>query len=210
MCHGVRWRSAASSRSTRRTGRRTSEMPRRVVKSLLKPTTRRAIPVGVYCSIDKIDLAARLDGNPIAVQTDHRTRDEIEAQPELSVLFAMARVVNARSQLADDGHPTAAVHYVVADDPPALLREALSAVGGTIERADRRLTLEKLGPGSEAAVGVLADRSMVALARRAATRVGSRDLAMALRMLEDQTFANPPERADEERYWTRVLELAAL
>jgi hypothetical protein len=165
----------------------------------------------VYCSIDKIDLAARLDGKPIAVQTDHRNRSEIESEPELSVLFAMARVVNARSQLADDGHPTAAVHYVVADDPPALLREALSAVGGTIERAGGRVTaLEKLGPGSEAAVGALADRSMGALARRAAMRVGSRDLAMALRMLEDQTYANPPDRDDEEGYWTRVLELAAL
>jgi hypothetical protein len=164
----------------------------------------------VYCSIDKIDLAARVDGKPIAVQTDHRGRDEIEAEPELSVLFAMARIVNARSQLADDGHPTAAVHYVVTEDPPALLREALTAAGGTIERADKRLTLEKLGPPSESAVGMLADRCMTALARRAATRVGSRDLAIALRMLEDQTFANPPNRDDEERYWRRVLELAAL
>jgi hypothetical protein len=33
---------------------------------------------------------------------------------------------------------------------------------------------------------------------------------MALRMLEDQTFADPPERDDEPVYWRRVLELAAL
>src|SRR6266478_408065 len=111
-------------------------------KSPLKASTRRAISTEVYCSIDKIDLAARVDGEPIAVQTDHRHRDEIEAEPELSVLFAMARIVNARSQLADDGHPSAAVHYVVTEEPPALLREALTAAGGTIERADKRLTLE--------------------------------------------------------------------
>ena len=164
----------------------------------------------MYCSIDKIDLAARVDGKPIAIQSDHRNREQIESEPELSVLFAMARVVNARSQLADDGHPTAAVHYAVADDPPAILREALSAVGGTIERVHKKAALEKLGPGSEAAVGALADRSMIALARRAAARVGSRDLAIALRMLEDQTFANPPDREDEPKYWARVLELAAL
>jgi hypothetical protein len=41
-------------------------------------------------------------------------------------------------------------------------------------------------------------------------RVGSRDVAIALRMLEDQTFADPPPRDDEPRYWQRVLELAAL
>ncbi|HEY3803427.1 MAG TPA: hypothetical protein VGL61_12500 [Kofleriaceae bacterium] len=165
----------------------------------------------MYCSIDKIDLAAEVDGKPIALQTDHRKRDEIEAHPELSALFAMARIVNARAQLADDGHPKAAVHYVVIEDPPALLREALAAAGGTIERADRDQRIEKLGPANEREVGEIADRCMSSLARRAAARVGSRDLAMALRMLEDQTLANPPEHEDdEEAYWVRVLELAAL
>ena len=165
----------------------------------------------MYCSIDKIDLAAEVNGKPIALQTDHRKRDEIEATPELSALFAMARVVNARAQLADDGHPCAAVHYVVIEEPPDVLREALTACGGTIERADRGQSLEPLGPANEGAVGAIADRCMSILARRAATRVGSRDLAIALRMLEDQTLANPPAKGDdEEAYWVRVLELAAL
>ncbi|HEY1547120.1 MAG TPA: hypothetical protein VGG28_04845 [Kofleriaceae bacterium] len=165
----------------------------------------------MYCSIDKIDLAAEIDGKPIALQTDHRTRDEIEAEPELSALFAMARIVNARAQLADDGHPSADVHYVVLEAPPELLREALRAAGGTIERTDRNSALESLGAADEREVGEIADRCMITLARRAATRVGSRDLAMALRMLEDQTLANPPERdRDEEAYWVRVIELAAL
>ncbi|HET9992603.1 MAG TPA: hypothetical protein VFQ65_28915, partial [Kofleriaceae bacterium] len=164
----------------------------------------------MYCSIDKIDLAAKVDGKPIAVQTDLRTREEILDAPELSILFAMARIVNARAQLADDGHRDAAVHYVVADEPPAMLREALAAAGGTIERADRKLRLEVLEGGSAHAVGALADRTFKDLAKRAAARVGVRDLAMALRMLEDQTYANPPERDDEIAYWTRVLELAAL
>ena len=164
----------------------------------------------MYCSIDKIDLAAKVDGKPIAVQTDLRTRAEIGDEPELSVLFAMARIVNARAQLADEGHRGAAVHYVVADDPPAVLREALVAAGGVIERGDRRLKLEPLGPGSAQAVGALADRTFTQLARRTAARVGVRDLAMALRMLEDQTYANPPDRDDEITYWSRVLELSAL
>jgi len=164
----------------------------------------------VYCSIDKIDLATRLDGQAIAVQTDHRNRDELEAEPELTVLFAMARVVNARSQLADDGHPRAAVHYVVSADPPTSLREALTAAGATLERADLGLMIERLAPGSEDAVGALADHAFSELAHRTAVRVGTRDVAMALHMLEAQTFANPPSRDDEVAYWSRVLELAAL
>jgi len=165
----------------------------------------------VYCSIDKIDLAATVDGQPVAIQTDHRSREEIEAEPELSALFAMARVLNARVHLAEDGHVDAAVHYVIPDDVPASLRDALAAVGATIERmgGDTR-HLEQLGPGSSAAVSSIADRAFAELAHRAASRVGTRDIAMALRMLEDQTFASPPDREDEPEYWQRVLELAAL
>lgn len=167
---------------------------------------------GVYCSLDKIDLSARVDGRPVAVQTDHRARAEIEAEPELSALFAMARVLNARGHLAtvvaSGGHAEAAVHYVVGDEPPPALLDALRAVGAVLERADR--SLEPLGAPSEDAVGELADRAFGGLARRAAARVGVRDLAVALRMLEDQTVAAPPERTDEAAYWARVLELAAL
>src|SRR5512147_1858737 len=115
----------------------------------------------------------------------------------------MSRVLNARGNLADDGHPSAVVHYVVTDDPPVLLRDALRATGAVIERMD-----PSAAPGapptlgsrslpsapSEAAVAEIADRAFAALARRAANRVGSRDLAIALRMLEDQTFADPPVR----------------
>jgi hypothetical protein len=161
----------------------------------------------VYCSIDKIDLAARVDGRPIAVQTDHRPRAEIEAEPELSVLFAMARVLNARTHLHESGHGDAIVHYAISDDAPPLLREALGAVGGAIERGKR---VEPLGAADELLAGELADRCFQQLARRVKSRVGSRDVAIALRMLEDQTFADPPSRDDEPAYWQRVLELAAL
>jgi hypothetical protein len=161
----------------------------------------------VYCSIDKIDLAARVDGRPIAVQTDHRARAEIEAEPELSTLYAMARVLNARTHLHEGGHADAIVHYAVDHEPPPLLREALGAVGGLLELKKR---VEALGDGSEEVAGDLADRMFTALADRVKLRVGSRDVAIALRMLEDQTFADPPSRDDEPAYWQRVLELAAL
>jgi hypothetical protein len=175
----------------------------------------------VYCSLDKIDLGAHVDGRPVAVQTDLRTRREIEAEPELSALYAMTRVLNARTHLAHDGHPGAAVHYVVTDEPPPILREALRATGCTLERGElvepgaapchaASAGFEKLGPGCDDDIGALADRSFAALARRVAARMGTRDLAIALRMLEDQTFTDPPGRDDEAAYWSRVLELAAL
>ncbi|MEJ7602506.1 MAG: hypothetical protein WKG01_31730 [Kofleriaceae bacterium] len=163
----------------------------------------------MYCSLDKIDLAAQVDGREVALQTDHRTTAEIEAEPELSALYAMTRVLNAREHLTEAGHPdpTDAVRYVVSAEPPAVLIEALRAVGATLEHGPQR---GRLGELSQVAIGELADRSFRALAKRAARRVGTRDLAIALRMLEDQTLAEPPLRTDEEVYWQRVLELSAL
>jgi hypothetical protein len=160
----------------------------------------------VFCSIDKIDLAARIDGKSAALQRDDRSAAEIAETPELSVLFALARVINTRAQLAEDGLRDAAVHYVMSDEPPAFLRDALAAAGARLELTG----VEQLGPGSAYEVGLVADRAFKDLARRAANTVGVRDLAMALRMLEDQTKANPPSRSDELDYWTRVLELSAL
>ncbi|MFN0252163.1 MAG: hypothetical protein ACKV2T_35130 [Kofleriaceae bacterium] len=170
----------------------------------------------MYCSLDKIDLAAQIDGQPVAMQTDHRGRAEIEREPELSILFALARVLNARDHMADEGAPNAAIHYVVSEEPPELLRDALVAAGATLEITDHRReprvgsTIELLGAPSERAASELADRMFAALARRTAARVGTRDLGMALRMLEDQTWTAPPARDDERAYWARVLELAAL
>jgi hypothetical protein len=155
----------------------------------------------VYCSLDKIDLAATVDGTAVAIQTDHRSPAEIEAEPELSVLFAMTRVINARSEASQ-------VHYVVGEPPP-LLAEALSAVGAVISDAATHLAARDVPAASEELAGELADRAFRELAHRVAAQVGTRDLAMALRMLEDQTLAAPPERGTPA-YWKRVLELAAL
>lgn len=161
----------------------------------------------MYCSIDRIDATAQVDGKPVVIQHDGRAAADIEAEPELSALFAMARVLNARSHLADQGHADARVHYQMIESPPRELREALAAVGAMLDVAPRSVLL---GPASDLAASAIADRCFAQLARRTAARVGSRDLAIALRMLEDQTVAAPPPRGDDVAYWSRVLELASL
>jgi hypothetical protein len=169
----------------------------------------------VYCSLDKIDLAATVDGKHVAIQTDHRSGAEIASEPELSTLYAMARVLNARSHIAE--HPSTQVNYVVVGEPPDVLRAALRAAGAAVFTTPRLgcmtppIAIEiESSEGGEAAVGELADRAFRQLARRAAAQVGTRDIAIALRMLEDQTIADPPSPSDEPAYWRRVLELAAL
>lgn len=164
----------------------------------------------MYCSLDKIDFVAHVDERPVAVQVDHRTHDEIAADRALSTLFALARVLNARDHLATEGVPEAAVHYVVVERPPPEMCAALAAAGATLEHADDMFPREQLGGMCLATAGTLADAAFASVARAAAVRMGTRDLAVALRMLEDQTLASPPTRDDEATYWSRILELAAL
>jgi len=153
----------------------------------------------MFAALDKIDLAATVEGRSVAVQTDHRTAEEIERDLERSVVFALTRVINAQQTYAQ-------VHYLVAE-APALLVEALEAAGAIV--SPTLVTREPPDPALDR-LHELADHCFRAIALRTAAQVGTRDLAMALRMLEDQTLAAPPSRDEPEAYWTRVIELAAL
>jgi len=156
----------------------------------------------VYSSLTKIDIVT--DG-PEYIQTDHRSRDEIEATPELSVLFALARVCNARRYNAAS-QPT--VVYVVNDAPP-FLEEAVAAAGGLLERKDDR-TRRTPAPAS-ATAAELADRAYRGLAERVQRRLGAADSTAALRALEAELAASRPTLEDDEvGYWTCVCELSAL
>ena len=75
-------------------------------------------------------------------------------------------------------------------DAPPVLREALAATGALLEQGSGA-ELEAMGPASEEAAGVLADRCFAALARRQRQGSAFATSRMALRMLEDQTVRRP-------------------
>jgi hypothetical protein len=157
---------------------------------------------GVFASLTRIDIVAQ---GPIYYQTDHRPRAEIEAAPELSVLFALVRVCNAKRYKPAE-RP---VVIYAADDVPAFLEEAVAAAGGLLASTGD-LTGRAPAPTS-ATVGELADRAFRGLAERVQRRLGADDATAALRALEAEILASTPTQdADETRYWTCVLELSAL
>jgi hypothetical protein len=127
----------------------------------------------MYTSLHKADIVSEGPGGPIAHQTDHRSEEEIAAEPELSTLFAIARVLVPRNHLAVDGKPIAAVHYVPLGGAPAFLVEALGAVGAKLERTPGQA--EALPGGGDA--GAIADRAFGGLARRVCERIGTDDRA---------------------------------
>jgi hypothetical protein len=166
----------------------------------------------MYSSLLKIDIVANAPEGPLYVQTDHRRRDEIEGEPEISVLFALVRVLNARAHAKAEGKP-ATIVYACMDDAPPFLVDALAAAGAELEVQGGTVPRKKLAP-TGATPAELADRSFADLVKRVQARIGLTDLGGTLRALEAETLVDPPVEDDEEdggiRFWTRVLELAAV
>lgn len=161
----------------------------------------------MYSSLGKIDVVT---ADPVQyIQTDHRRRDEIEAEPELSVLFALTRIIKAHAYAKAQGVEATVVYATAEDDPPAFLREALAAANATLERASDR---QRTPPApTTRTVSELADEAFRALAERATRRTGLSEPALALRSLEAELASGAPAEDDDEiAYWTSVLELAAL
>ncbi|MGN6110735.1 MAG: hypothetical protein ACTHU0_36870 [Kofleriaceae bacterium] len=161
----------------------------------------------MYSSLTKID-AVSSDPDRF-VQTDHRERAEIEADPEISVLFALTRVLNARKYAETKSSDGRVVYVSAAASLPPFLLEVLAACGAMLERMEDRLAIEP--PATAATPGELADQAFRALAQRVSRRCGLTDFAAVLRAVEAETLADPPVlEEDEPAYWTRVLELAAV
>lgn len=161
----------------------------------------------MYASLDKIDIVTKQKdtGRASYLLTDHRTPAEIDAEPELSVLFALTRACAARAMGEREGG--ADVVYVSRKAPPEYLREAVVAAGGSVS-VD---VGHALPPVPARAVAEIADSAFAGLARRVAARERLALELPLLTRLEDATLHSPPrQEEDEGGYWTRTLELAAV
>ena len=163
----------------------------------------------MYSSLHKIDVTASTPNGPLYVQTDHRSADEIAAEPEISTLFALTRILLARAYGAKQPGPAPTIVYASIGEVPDFLIEVLASAGARLTVGDstehRELAAVDIAPAT------LADRAFAGLAARVQRRVGLTDPAAALKALETETLAEPPDAEDDEiTYWTRVLELAAV
>lgn len=158
----------------------------------------------MYSSLERVDVT--LDGGggtQVYVQTDHRETDEIAATPELSVLFAIARVTNARR--AAPSKRKVRVAYFAQYEPPAVLDEVLGLLGAELF-VDQEARPLQVRPGS---VEGLLNEHAQALAERVRSE---RKLAFdrpSLETLARASVDTPSAEEDEPLHWTRVLELGA-
>lgn len=165
----------------------------------------------MYSSIQKVDVIAEGEDGALLVQTDHRRADEIEKAPELSVLFAVARIVNARHIAVAEKLKVADIVYAaIIDTPPQFLLDAIGAAGGVLETMPGR---ERTRLSSDRDPVELVDHSFRALSAVVCDRLEVDEPLEAIDALEADVggaFGHEPDEENEIEYWTAVLELMAV
>jgi hypothetical protein len=166
----------------------------------------------VYTSIDRVDIVAEKDGVKLFLQTDHRSAEEMDEDPELSVLFALIRTLLPRRLAAAEPGPSR-VRYVAMQAVSRAVHEAVASTGAELEMpaSGHREPVAFDGPVS--APAELADQAFAGLARRVLLREELPLSAEGLAAFEGRVLQTEWDLEDEEQEierWTAALELAAL
>ncbi len=163
----------------------------------------------MYSSLRKIDFVAQApDGRRLLVQTDHRSPAEIDEEPELSTLFALARIlVPQRSDAARDGNGVAVVRYVALGGMHPVIARVVASTHAELEVDRATVDLASVAVSDPAD---LADEAFAGLGRRVLARHGLAPTEEGLATFERRIDGAPTEDDDEIGYWTTVAELAAV
>jgi hypothetical protein len=163
----------------------------------------------VWARVHKIDrVRPQPDGGAIVLVEDERNAAAMARVPGLSVLIAIARILNARRLLEARYAGKGEIRYAVRVTPPGPLLDAIGRAGAAYSDAtgDRVIV-----PAVPASISSTIDQAFAELAHHGRTSAGAHDVVTALRETEEARRKAPLDRdANPAAYWTAVLELAAL
>jgi len=163
----------------------------------------------VWARVHKIDrVRPGPGGGAIILVEDERNVAAMSRVPGLSIVVAVARVLNARRALEVRFGGKGEIRYAAGVTVPTFLADAISRAGASLCDATGERVLLPRATGSVEAVidGAFAD-----LAHGLRVNVGAPDLAAALRAVEANRRKAPLDRdARPAAYWTAVFELMAL
>ncbi|EPX64601.1 hypothetical protein D187_000023 [Cystobacter fuscus DSM 2262] len=162
----------------------------------------------MYSSLDSIDIVTQNEatGRKGFLQTDHRSAAEIQQEREVSTLFALTRVLNARQAIESEEGPVD-VLYVCSEAPPDFLRSVVTSAGGRVQINDEPVSVYE-GP-----IGTPEDLAEDAFRKLAYRVAHGREASLdegVLSALQEEYAQQPGVEEDEPGYWTRVVELAAV
>ncbi len=163
----------------------------------------------MFSSLDRADLELKPgpDNRQQFVQTDHRTAAEIEETPELSVLFALVRVLNPK-RLAEPGSPEPVIFYATQELPPEFLRRAIHAAGGRLVIGNKKEPVP-----TDAGPSDLQELISSAFANMARTVTDEYQVPLTVDGLQKVELALANEAGDPEEdeitYWSAVVKLGS-
>ena len=163
----------------------------------------------MWARLHKLDkVRPQPNGGAIVIIEDERTAGNMQRVPSLSTLVAIARVLSGFRVLDAKFGGKGEVRYATWANVPSSLSDAITRAGGSIATGDGATVRI---PAQRASVEATIDVAFAELATHVRGVLGISELDKALERLEAQRRASPLDKdAQPEKYWTAVLELAAL
>lgn len=163
----------------------------------------------MWARLHKVDrVKPQPNGSAIVLVEDERNAAAMALVPSLSVVMAVARVLNAQRVIEVKYAGKGEVRYAAGPSLPDFMLDAVTRAGASsCDRGGETIRV----PAARAAVAAIVDQAFNALAYHLRTSVGATDLAGALKTLEGRRRkAILDKEHNPAQYWTAVLELCAL
>jgi hypothetical protein len=163
----------------------------------------------LWARVHKIDRIRPLaTGGATVFIEDERTPSQIQRHAPLSIVIAVARVLDAKQVLGSKYAGVGEVRYLGTAGMPSFLMDAIARAGAHVVERERDRVAMAAQP---AAVDALVDVAFSDLAHHAKAHHDTTDLASTLKTLEAARKAKPYERdANPAEYWPAVFTIAAL
>ena len=163
----------------------------------------------MWARVHKIDRIRPLPGGgAIILVEDERSAPQMQRVPSLSILIAIARVLNARQVIEAKYGGKGEVRYATNASLPGFLFDAVVRAGAaTSDRSGDKL----VSPAQPASVASIIDVAFSEFAHYTRGNVGVPDIHTALRTVEANRRKSPLGRETHPAfYWPAVFELASL
>jgi hypothetical protein len=163
----------------------------------------------MWARVDKVDrIRPQPGGRAIVLIEDERSAAAMARVPSLSMLIAIARVLDARRVLDLRYAGAGEVRYAAFAAPPMFLVEAITRAGAHVSDRAGNTVLYNAAP---AGIFSTIDQAFAELAHRVRVDIGKGAIGEALKLTEERRRKAPIDvEANPAGYWTAVFELTAL
>jgi hypothetical protein len=160
----------------------------------------------MYSSLDKIDIPTQSkNGAIIFHQTDHRSKKEIEEDRDMSIIFALVRVLNPK-RMAKMDKKKVEIHYDCPGKVPEFLHQAVASAGGKLFEDHKEIVYK----GTIVNVEELMNKTLTRIGQETAKKENL-DFSIESMKMYERKLAKMKLNVenDEIMYWENVIRTGA-